>query len=437
MSLSIEPGPEPAPTASIVVFMDPGPDPDDVKTILILARLHNLEQINVKGFVCSGGKIPVKRALLTKLVLNKIGVNVPVFCGSKTPQEPNAKLIKGQHLQVYKSHAEYELDLEGFAWNAASDEDALFQEAKKYNVHPWDQTAWREIFKKTYGPSADLIVQIQGPFTDAALCLEDVLLNDALRNPTVISCQGGAILKDSRLNVVEDDLAVTVDKDGTERIAKDDLSFNNALDVTASQKVVNLAIDMKVTLHMFHKSYVPHIDTSIAGGYANNYSHSTVMRYLAKAQTSGLVNLWNSIVYNDKNKRPGPSPQWFFDRFCIGKTLPDDWRTIDIDKYKSEQVTPYDVCALLTVLPGWKDDLKLLAPDQSPHGNANVTIWKMTHSGIKNKEHNVTNDDERRKLAAKAAIKIKIEDLLKSTFAWAAKNEGRVQNLRRQRLMSP
>jgi len=81
-----------------------------------------------------------------------------------------------------------------------------------------------------------------------------------------------------------------------------------------------------------------------------------VMRYLADAQFFGLVGLWNKLCAGQLPARC--SKQWFFETFCgenaatfasCGRVALDE-RT-DINTYLTGHVKPYDVLALMTVLP--------------------------------------------------------------------------------------
>ncbi|KAJ1636912.1 hypothetical protein T492DRAFT_956006 [Pavlovales sp. CCMP2436] len=81
-----------------------------------------------------------------------------------------------------------------------------------------------------------------------------------------------------------------------------------------------------------------------------------VMRYLANAQFLGLVGLWKKLCAGQLPARC--TKEWFFETFCgedagtfarSGRDALDE--RSDIDKYLTGHVKPYDVLALMTVLP--------------------------------------------------------------------------------------
>jgi len=81
-----------------------------------------------------------------------------------------------------------------------------------------------------------------------------------------------------------------------------------------------------------------------------------VMRYLADAQFLGLVGLWQKLC--DGRLPPRCSKLWFFETFCgeDASTFASRGRdalgeSVDITTYLTGHVKPYDVLALMTVLP--------------------------------------------------------------------------------------
>mmetsp|Transcript_17645 Transcript_17645/g.54956 ORF Transcript_17645/g.54956 Transcript_17645/m.54956 type:complete len:895 (-) Transcript_17645:106-2790(-) len=106
---------------------------------------------------------------------------------------------------------------------------------------------------------------------------------------------------------------------------------------------------------------VPHLPMQLANSFALR-SSCPVMHYLAQAQRLGLVKLWRKLCAGQLPERC--NKQWFFDTFCgvspaefAARGLSALSAKADIGKHLNGFVKPYDVVALMTVLPGVANSL--------------------------------------------------------------------------------
>ncbi|KAJ1636960.1 hypothetical protein T492DRAFT_956313 [Pavlovales sp. CCMP2436] len=291
-----------------VLVTDPGPDPDDVKALLVAAMLHLHGRIELCAVICNGGGQPRKRAQLARCVLDHLGaVNVPVGIGSEgTPC----------------SARPHEYNLEDFS-------------AVKQSRLLDGRTLMLKVLQRARPKSLRVVlISSLRDFADAVASHPSLVLDRV----HTVAVQGGLERDPSRPSGW-----------------RADTSVNNLFDLAAADAVYAFCFAHSIRLTVVSRHAVPLLPMQLARSFAER-TNCPVMRYLADAQFLGLVGLWKKLCAGQLPARC--SKQWFFETFC-GEDLRTfasrgrdalDERT-DIDKFLTGHVKPYDVLALMTVLP--------------------------------------------------------------------------------------
>ncbi|KAJ1618479.1 hypothetical protein T492DRAFT_453841 [Pavlovales sp. CCMP2436] len=291
-----------------VLVTDPGPDPDDVKALLVAAMLHLHGRIELCAVICNGGGQPRERAQLARCVLDHLGaVNVPVGIGSEgTPCSAQPH--------------EY-----GIAGYAAVEPSRLLD----------GRTLMLKVLQRARPKSLRVVlISSLRDFADAVASHPSLVLEKV----HMVAVQGG------------------LEPDPTRPSGwRADTSVNNLFELAAADAVYAFCFAHSIRLTVVSRHAVPLLPMQLARSFAER-TNCPVMRYLADAQFFGLVGLWNKLCAGQLPARC--SKQWFFETFCgegadtfasRGREALDE-RT-DINKYLSGHVKPYDVLALMTVLP--------------------------------------------------------------------------------------
>mmetsp|Transcript_1839 Transcript_1839/g.4600 ORF Transcript_1839/g.4600 Transcript_1839/m.4600 type:complete len:996 (-) Transcript_1839:291-3278(-) len=292
----------------IVISTDPGPDPDDIKTILILAMLHKQSAVSLRAVICSGGQQPEKRAALGKCLLNHLGEsNVPVGIGSRGKEysaQPHEYLLEG-HGQVR--------------------EDADLVEGHALLM---------QILREARPKSLTMVcVASLRDFADAMLADPDLFVAKV----AVVAIQGG------------------LERDDEDSPWRPDTSVNNMFDIEGAAHVYQFCFERGVPMTVTSRLAVPLLPMQLARSFAES-TNCPVMTYLANAQFLGLKGLWQKLC---EGKLPARcNKQWYFETFCginadhfAAKGYDTFGAEIDIAQYLNGFVKPYDVLALMTVLP--------------------------------------------------------------------------------------
>jgi len=341
---------------NLAIVCDPGPDPDDVKVLLIAAHLHAQGMIRVRGIVCNGGGKgePMKRAALAAAVWAHTGAEpVPVGVGSEG---------KGHSASAH----EYRLD--GF--DSAMSQACLFEDGVGL---------LKRVLYEVEAEGGTLLLQVQAGMRDVA----DLMQQEPERVIKVVrkcSIMGG-LERNNNCGPCVTHCGPSDTHAGATMSSKDwspDMSQNNQFDAAAAAYVYDFCLSRGVSMNVVSRIAVPPLRMSLAKGFADRNPDDVMMRYLCAAQVEGLVGLWGRVHASaeareaarragmDEHEAPtGTLParcnkKWFYQTFC-GVTASE------YDKYQTEldqeteatigqrlegTVRPYDVVALMTLLPG-------------------------------------------------------------------------------------
>lgn len=280
---------------------DPGPDPDDVKALLVAAMAHKRGEIRLQAVICNGSHEPEVRAILAKKVLNHIGLSkIEVIVGEKGP---------------FREHRPHELSLEGDA-SASELSSRTFQQCMESL------------------PDKSCALVIISGMMDVSSCIQkDYKL--LARKVISVGIMGGMVWGDNGWVA--------------------DTSVNNTFSMDSANLVYNYFISNKISMKVTSRTSVPLIPMQLAKSFANR-TECPIMKYLAVAQSEGLVDLWHTLCSGGLPERCTKS--WYFETFCgytqemaMEEGVEGMEESIDIRELLAGYVKPYDVVALMTVLP--------------------------------------------------------------------------------------
>mmetsp|Transcript_81698 Transcript_81698/g.239846 ORF Transcript_81698/g.239846 Transcript_81698/m.239846 type:complete len:370 (+) Transcript_81698:111-1220(+) len=295
-----------------VIITDPGPDPDDTKALLIASIAHKQGQIRLKGVVCNGGQQPHARAKLARCILDHIGLlDVPIGVGSDG--------------QTYEAMA-HEFHLEGFD---SIDEGRL-------ETGPG-------LLQRCLQAAAT-----KGLIVVCISCLRD--FSDLLRESPLLVLE--KVQTVAIMGGLENFLP------GEELTCKPDSTVNNLWDIEAAELVYRFCFQHGLQMTVSQGKAIPSIPMSLAADFAHRFP-CPIMRYLHHAQVLGLVGLWKRLCEGDLPARC--TKQWYFESFCAIDARRFEVEnydkldgSVDIRTFLNGTVKPYDVIALMTVLPSTK-----------------------------------------------------------------------------------
>ncbi|KAJ1627227.1 hypothetical protein T492DRAFT_877045 [Pavlovales sp. CCMP2436] len=291
-----------------VLVTDPGPDPDDVKALLVAAMLHLHNRIELCAVICNGGGQPRERAQLARCLLDHLGAaNVPVGIGSEgTPC----------------SAQPHEYGIAGYA-----------------AVEPSRLLDGRTLMLK--------VLQCAKPKS-----LRVVLISSLRDFADAVASHPSLVLEKVHMVAVQGGLEPDPTRPSGWRA---DTSVNNLFDIAAADAVYTFCFAHSIRLTVVSRHAVPLLPMQLARSFAER-TNCPVIHYLADAQFLGLVGLWNKLCTGQLPARC--SKQWFFETFCsedAGTFASRDRDALDertdINTYLTGHVKPYDVVALMTVLP--------------------------------------------------------------------------------------
>jgi len=367
-----------------VIVCDPGPDPDDVKVVLIAAHLHKQGVIKVRGIVCNGGGTgePIKRAALAAAVWSHTGAAaVPIGVGSAgkdytaNPHEYRLAGYDETLCRARKSLAECDKP------------DNNSSVGLSVCTFEHGASLLQRVVREVDQEDSKLLLQIQAGMTDVA----DLMRCDPHRVARVVSkcsIMGGLTRTTTSPSPSSSPSPSPSSSSAgaTCTCASDwlpDAATNNQFDSDAAAFVYKFCLTRGISMHVVGREAVPPLHMSLASGFAVLCPEDDMMTYLRDAQVEGLVGLWERVCQSQEHRekecesenRGMPTPavvapsstlpsrctkQWFYGTFC----------GVDADNYtahKSEldletcgtiatrlegTVKPYDVIALMTLLPG-------------------------------------------------------------------------------------
>jgi len=293
---------------NLLVITDPGPDPDDVKALLISSVLHSKRQLRVRGIVANGGEDPRERAALAKCILDHVGVHdIPIGVGK-------AGSAAGP------PHA-HERAIEGFV------------ETRRADLEDGAALIMRILHAAPDKSLTVLCISSLRDFADA-IAAEPELVVAKVRT---VAIQGG---------LQYDDMATRW---------QPDTSVNNEFDREAANAVYSFCFDRGLPMRIVSRNAVPKIPMQLARSFAMR-TDCPVMSYLANAQFLGLEGLWQKLCAGQLPARC--TKRWYAETFCgigaeqfaeMGMDRMD--ATADIIQHLNGFIKPYDVVALMTVLP--------------------------------------------------------------------------------------
>jgi len=297
-------------TTNLVIITDPGPDPDDVKALCVAATMHRMRNsgLRLRAVITNGGGDALGRARLARCVLDHLSVvDVPVGAGSDgTPRTPAA----------------FEYDIPGYE----DVDDADIEDGARLLRTTLEDA----------DPGSVTLVLISA-LTDFAAATRDY--------PAIV------IEKVARVCIMG---GLVADASAPHGYAIDS-SANNQFDVEAATEAYNFCFDQGVPMTVVNRHGVPALPMHLAKFFADR-SLSPVPRYLARAQDKGLLALWRKLCAGELPSRC--TKEWFFQTFCGVDAL--TFRTkglealdadADIVQHLQGFVNPYDVVALMAVLP--------------------------------------------------------------------------------------
>lgn len=296
----------------MLIVSDPGPDPDDVKAILIASVLHRKRQLKLRGIVANGGSEPRERAALAKCILNHVNVHdVPVGVGKPTTQ--------GSHAQAH------ERDIDGFA------------DVRRDMLEDGHALMMRVLLSSPAKSLTVLCISSLRDFADAIICAPDVVKDKVC----VVAIQGG------------------LQYDDESGRWQPDTSVNNEFDPQAAELVYSFCFQHGLPMRIVSRNAVPKIPMQLARSFALKHE-SPVMSYLANAQFLGLKGLWQKLCAGELPARC--TKLWYAETFC-GLTADTYEATgfdamgpdVNIVSFLDGSIKPYDVVALMTVLPLTQD----------------------------------------------------------------------------------
>jgi hypothetical protein len=250
---------------TVLLVTDPGPDPDDIKTLLVLAILHQQRELDLCAVVCNGGGQPEKRARLARCILDSLGERaVPVGIGSMG--------------RPYTAQA-----------------------------HEYHLAAYAQVDERRLLPGAELM---RGAIAAARPCSMTVVCISSLRDFADCVRADEALV----LNRVEC-VAVMggLDRDPATGGYVPDTSVNNEFDPEAAAFVYGWCFREGVPLTVVSRHAVPMLPMQLARSFAVR-TDSEVLRYLADAQFLGLEGLWQKLC---EGKLPARcSKEWYCETFC-------------------------------------------------------------------------------------------------------------------------
>lgn len=320
---------------SLLVVTDVGPDPDDAKALLIAATLHKQKLLTLRGVIANGGRQARARARLARCLLDHVGCgDVPVGVGS-----------------AGRPHAArpYEYTLPGYGDEGADarlvDGARLFAEVLK-QVPP---RSLRVVLISSLRDFADVI----GAHAELVLAkVHTVAVQGGLLPAGGGGSGGRGCSAGGAAGAGGDGAGGDGGADGWEP----DTSVNNMFDMEAARAVYAFCFEKGLLMTVTSRNAVPMLPMQLARSFAER-TKCPVMRYLAEAQFLGLQGLWQQLCA--RTLPPRCTKQWFFETFCgvgaaefgarrLGASLD---HTTAIVGHLNGFVKPYDVLALMTVLP--------------------------------------------------------------------------------------
>jgi len=309
-------GPQSLP--GVVLITDPGPDPDDVKALLITAVMHKQHVIQLKAVVTNGGGRPEQRARLAKSILDLVQLpDVPVGIGSVgNPYEP----------------LPYEYDLVGV------------EDVPPSQLHTGDLLLQRIVEEAEPKSLTFVLISSLRDFADLVRRFP-ALVAEKVRE---VAIQGGL----ERVGPDEE-------ADPQRPPWRADSSTNNNFDMDAANAAYAFCFDYGVPMTVVSRHAVPKLPMQLARSFALR-TECPVMTYLADAQFLGLTGLWQKLCAGLLPARC--TKQWYFETFCNIPREDFERRNLDelgpdtqIVRYLHGEILPYDVIAVMTILPFTRD----------------------------------------------------------------------------------
>jgi len=305
----------------LLLITDIGPDPDDAKALLVAAMLHKRGRIRLRAVIANGGQQSRERARLAYCFLGHLGLakEVPVGAGS----------IGDAYMPQPHEYA-----LEGFRDVA----DSVLQ--------PGPELLLRTL--RTARPRSLRVVCISSLRDIADAIREHLEL--VLSKVHTIAIQGGLVVDASSPHGWTPDTSV-----------------NNEFDRAAAAEVYAFCFSRGVRMIVMSRHAVPMLPMHLARSFAQR-TDCPVMTYLANAQSLGLVGLWQRLCSGGLPARC--TKRWYFETFCgvsgeafdrLGYSALD--ATAPIHELLDGFVKPYDVLAIMTVLPNTEH---LFTPELQP-----------------------------------------------------------------------
>jgi hypothetical protein len=284
-----------------------------VKAIIVAAMHHLAGEVNLRGVVCNGGAQPERRAKLARCLLDQIGApDIPVGIGSAGKEH-----IAGAH----------EFDFDGI--DGVDDS----------RLHDGVDLLLSALVAAEPHSLSFLLISSLRDFADCIIEHEELVLAKV----QTVAIMGG------------------LTRESPQHAWKPDTSMNNYFDIEAAELVYRWCFENGVPMRVTSRHAVPMLPMGLACSFAD-VSDSTVMKYLYNCQCSGLVTLWHRLCLGQAPQRC--TKEWFVQTFCgafAGTTEELCSKMEDVEDISTSlngHVKPYDVVALMTLLPRTRDLFK-------------------------------------------------------------------------------